>query len=181
MGRIDPEGLNLKDKVVFINRVAKVVKGGRRFSFAALVVLGDGEGTVGIGKGKASEVPEAIRKAVEGAKKTLIRFPLKGRTIPHRVVGLYGSNSVVKNPAKNGTGLIAGGPVRALLEVAGIHDIVAKSLGGHNPFNTVRATLDGLMKLKDFDVVMRMRGRGEEESIDKEKSDEDRGVKTGSR
>ena len=181
MGRIDPEGLNLKDKVVFINRVAKVVKGGRRFSFAALVVLGDGEGTVGIGKGKASEVPEAIRKAVEGAKKSLIRFPLKGRTIPHRIVGLYGSNSVVMNPAKNGTGLIAGGPVRALLEVAGIHDVVAKSLGGHNPFNTVRATMDGLMKLKDFESVMRMRGRGEEESTDKEKADEDRGVKTGSR
>ncbi len=181
VGRIDPEGLNLKDKVVFINRVAKVVKGGRRFSFAALVVLGDGEGTVGIGKGKASEVPEAIRKAVEGAKKNLVRFPLKGRTIPHRVVGIYGSNSVVMNPAKNGTGLIAGGPVRALLEVAGIHDIVAKSLGGHNPFNTVRATLDGLTKLKDFDSVMKMRGRGEEESTDKEKADEDRGVKTGSR
>ncbi len=181
MGRIDPEGLNLKDKVVFINRVAKVVKGGRRFSFAALVVLGDGEGIVGIGKGKATEVPEAIRKAVEGAKKTLMRFPLKGRTIPHRVVGLYGSNSVVMNPAKNGTGLIAGGPVRALLEVAGIHDVVAKSLGGHNPFNTVRATLDGLMKLKDFDSVMKMRGRGEEESTDKEKVDEDRGVKTGTR
>ncbi|MDA8089923.1 MAG: 30S ribosomal protein S5 [Nitrospiraceae bacterium] len=181
VGRIDPEGLNLKDKVVFINRVAKVVKGGRRFSFAALVVLGDGEGIVGIGKGKATEVPEAIRKAVEGAKKTLMRFPLKGRTIPHRVVGLYGSNSVVMNPAKNGTGLIAGGPVRALLEVAGIHDVVAKSLGGHNPFNTVRATLDGLMKLKDFDSVMKMRGRGEEESTDKEKVDEDRGVKTGTR
>ncbi len=186
MGRIDPEGLNLKDKVVYINRVAKVVKGGRRFSFAALVVLGDGEGTVGMGKGKASEVPEAIRKAVEGAKKSLVRFPLKGRSIPHRVVGIYGSNSVVMNPAKNGTGLIAGGPVRAILEVAGIHDIVAKSLGGHNPFNTVRATLDGLMKLKDFDSVMKTRGRGEEETsaekgADKEKADEDRAVKTGSR
>ena len=186
MGRIDPEGLNLKDKVVYINRVAKVVKGGRRFSFAALVVLGDGEGAVGIGKGKASEVPEAIRKAVEGAKKTLVRFPLKGRTIPHRVIGTYSSNSVVMNPAKNGTGLIAGGPVRAILEVAGVHDIVAKSLGGHNPYNTVRATLEGLMKLKDYESMMKMRGKGEEGETsaaggaDKEKTHENRAVKASS-
>ncbi|MDA8168600.1 MAG: 30S ribosomal protein S5 [Nitrospiraceae bacterium] len=182
VGRIDPEGLNLKDKVVFINRVAKVVKGGRRFSFSALVVIGDSEGTVGMGKGKASEVPEAIRKAIESAKKSLVKFPLKEGSIPHRVVGTYGSINVVMNPAKKGTGLIAGGPVRAILEVSGIHDIVAKSLGSHNPYNTVRATLDGLMKLKDFDSVMRVRGRGEEElSSDKEKTDEDRGVKAGSR
>ncbi len=181
VGRIEPEGLTLKDKVVYINRVAKVVKGGRRFSFSALVVVGDGEGTVGIGKGKASEVPEAIRKAVESAKKSLINFPLRSTSIPHRVVGRYGSVSVVMNPAKKGTGLIAGGPVRAILEVSGIHDIVAKSLGSHNPFNTVRATLDGLMKLKDFDSVMKVRGRGEEESqAEKEKTDEDRGVKAGS-
>ena len=186
VGRIDPDGLELKDKVVYINRVAKVVKGGRRFSFAALVVVGDGEGTVGFGTGKASEVPEAIRKAVESAKKTLVRFPLKGRTIPHRVIGTYSSNSVVMNPAKNGTGLIAGGPVRAILEVAGVHDIVAKSLGGHNPYNTVRATIDGLMKLKDYESMMRMRGRGEEAEApagggaDKEKTHEDRAVKTGS-
>lgn len=180
MGRIEAEGLNLKDKVVYINRVAKVVKGGRRFSFSALVAVGDGEGTVGIGKGKAAEVPEAIRKAVESAKKSLVRFPLKGSTIPHRVIGTYGSINVVMNPAKKGTGLIAGGPVRAILEVSGIHDVVAKSLGSHNPFNTVRATLDGLMKLKDFDSVMKLRGRGEEESAtDKEKADENRGVKTG--
>jgi small subunit ribosomal protein S5 len=179
VARIESEGLTLKDKVVYINRVAKVVKGGRRFSFSALVVVGDGEGTVGIGKGKASEVPEAIRKAVESAKKTLVKFPLRQTTIPHRVVGQYGSVNVVMNPAKKGTGLIAGGPVRAILEVSGIHDIVAKSLGSHNPFNTVRATLDGLMKLKDFDAVMKKRGRGEEESTEKEKADEDRGVKAG--
>jgi len=163
VGRIDPEGLNLKDKVVYINRVAKVVKGGRRFSFSALVVVGDGEGIVGMGKGKASEVPEAIRKAVEQAKKSLLRFPLKEGTIPHRITGKFGSGMVVMNPAQKGTGLIAGGAVRAMLEVAGIQDIVAKSLGNHNPFNTVHATIDGLLKLKDPDSVIKLRGRGEEE------------------
>jgi small subunit ribosomal protein S5 len=164
VGRIDPEGLNLKDKVVFINRVAKVVKGGRRFSFAALVVVGDGEGTVGIGKGKATEVPEAIRKAVEQAKKSLLKFPLKDGTIPHRIVGKYGSGSVVMNPAQKGTGLIAGGAVRAILEVSGIQDIVAKCLGNHNPYNSVKATIDGLTNLKDPDFVIKLRGRGEEEA-----------------
>ena len=164
MGRIDPEGLNLKDKVVFINRVAKVVKGGRRFTFAALVVVGDGEGTVGIGKGKAAEVPEAIRKAVEQAKKSLLKFPLKEGTIPHRIIGRFGSDKVVMNPAQKGTGLIAGGAVRAILEVSGIQDIVAKCLGNHNPYNSVKATVNGLTNLKDPDSVIKLRGRGEEET-----------------
>ena len=164
MARIDPEGLNLKDKVVFINRVAKVVKGGRRFSFSALVVVGDGEGTVGIGKGKATEVPEAIRKAVEQAKKSLLKFPLKEGTIPHRIIGKYGSGSVVMNPAQKGTGLIAGGAVRAILEVSGVQDIVAKSLGSSNPYTTIKATVDGLLNLKDPDIVAKLRGRSEEEA-----------------
>ncbi len=164
MGRIDPEGLDLKDRVVFINRVAKVVKGGRRFSFSALVVVGDGGGTVGIGKGKASEVPEAIRKAVEQAKKSLIRFPLKEGTIPHRIIGRYGAGTIVMNPAVKGTGLIAGGAVRAIIEVSGIQDIVAKAIGGHNPFNAVKATLDGLSKLKDPEAVLKIRKKSEEES-----------------
>ena len=169
--RIDPEGHNLKDKVVYINRVAKVVKGGRRFSFSALVVVGNGEGIVGVGKGKASEVPEAIRKAVEQAKKRLSRFPMKDGTITHRIIGRYGSNSVVMNPARKGTGLIAGGAVRAVFEVAGIQDVVAKSLGGHNPFNSVRATLDGLGKLKDPEVVFRLRGKTEGEPAVEEDSE----------
>lgn len=164
MGRIDPEGLNLKDRVVYINRVSKVVKGGRRFSFSALVVVGDGGGVVGIGKGKATEVPEAIRKAVEQAKKSLMRFPIKDGTITHRVIGKYGAGSVVMNPAVKGTGLIAGGAVRAILEVAGIQDIAAKAIGGHNPFNTVKAALDGLSKLKDPGVVTKLRKRTEEET-----------------
>ena len=163
MGKINPEGMNLKDKVVYINRVAKVVKGGRRFSFTALVVVGDGDGTVGIGKGKASEVPEAIRKAIEHAKKSLLKFPIREKTVPHRVIGRFGSGAVVINPAVKGTGIIAGGAVRALLEVAGVQNVVAKSLRSHNPFNSVRATLNGLASLKDPDSVMKLRGKIEEE------------------
>lgn len=161
--KINPDNLNLKDKVVYINRVAKVVKGGRRFSFSALVVVGDENGIVGVGKGKAAEVPEAIRKAVEQAKKRLIKVPIVDGTIPHRIIGKYGANSVIMNPAKKGTGLIAGGPVRAVFEVAGIHDIVAKTLGSHNPFNSVKATINGLSNLKDPESVLKLRGKTEEE------------------
>lgn len=167
MGRIDPESLSpLKDKVIHINRVAKVVKGGRRFSFSALVVVGDEDGHVGYGKGKAAEVPEAIRKAVEQAKRALVKIPIKDGTIPHQINGVYGAGRVVILPAQAGTGLIAGGPVRAIMEVAGIRNIVAKSLGSRNPFNTVRATLDGLMKLKDSESVSKRTGKSEEERQD---------------
>jgi len=163
VGRIDPESLSLlKDKVIHINRVAKVVKGGRRFSFSALVVVGDEDGHIGFGKGKAQEVPEAIRKAVEQAKRAIVKIPIKDGTITHRINGIYGAGKVVMLPAKPGTGLIAGGPVRAIMEVAGIRNIVAKSLGSRNPFNTVRATLDGLMKLKDAESLSKRTGKTEE-------------------
>jgi len=163
VSRIDAEGLSLKDKVIYINRVAKVVKGGRRFSFSALVVVGDGDGHIGFGKGKAKEVPEAIRKAIEYAKRSLIKIPVKDGSIPHQITGRYGAGKVVMKPATEGVGLIAGGPVRAIMEVVGIHNIVAKSLGTHNPFNTVRATFDGLTKLKDSESVMKRTGKPEEE------------------
>ena len=159
MRQFDPEGTNLKDKVVFINRVAKVVKGGRRFSFTALVVVGDGEGAIGVGKGKANEVPEAIRKAVDNAKRELFTFPMKDGTIPHRITGKFGGCTVVMNPAVKGTGIIAGGVVRSLFEVSGIQDINAKALGGHNPFNTINATIDGLTRLRDPEEVLRLRGK----------------------
>jgi small subunit ribosomal protein S5 len=162
--KIESEGLNLRDKVVYINRVAKVVKGGRRFSFTALVVVGDGLGTVGVGKGKATEVPEAIRKAVEQAKKSLRKFPIKDGTIPHRIIGKFGSGTVVMNPAVKGTGIIAGGAVRAILEVGGVQNIVAKSLRSHNPFNSVKATLNGLENLKDPAAMLKLRGKAEEEA-----------------
>lgn len=158
MERIDPEGLTLKDKVVNINRVAKVVKGGRRFSFTALVVVGDDNGYVGFGKGKAGEVPEAIRKAVEHAKKSLIKVTIKDGTIPHKITGRFGAGRVVMVPGRPGTGIIAGGPVRAIMEVAGIKNIVAKSLGSRNSINTIRATLNGLVNLKDQTSIVRRTG-----------------------
>lgn len=149
MGIINPDSLNvLKDKVIHINRCAKVVKGGRRFSFSALVVVGDEAGHVGFGNGKAKEVPEAIRKAVEQAKRSLVKVNVIDGTIPHRIDGIFGAGKIVMQPARAGTGLIAGGPVRAIMEVVGIRNIVAKSLGSRNPSNTVRATINGLMKLK---------------------------------
>lgn len=163
MGRIDPEELSLKDKVVNINRVAKVVKGGRRFSFSALVVVGDGNGYVGAGKGKAGEVPEAIRKAVEQAKRRLVKIPIKEGSIPHQISGKYGAATVIIKPAAEGTGIIAGGAVRALMEVAGIHNIVAKSIGTHNPYNTIKATLDGLNRLKDSESILKRTSKTEEE------------------
>ena len=158
--RVNPEELSLKDKVVFINRVAKVVKGGKRFNFCALVVVGDGQGWVGIGKGKAAEVPVAISKAVEQAKKHLVHIPLKNKTIPHVVHGLFGGEHVLLKPASIGTGIIAGGAVRAVVELAGAHNIIAKTLGRGNPFNTVRATMDGLLQLRDPEETARVRRSG---------------------
>jgi small subunit ribosomal protein S5 len=164
VGRIDPESLGLlKDKVIHINRVAKVVKGGRRFSFSALVVVGDENGHVGFGKGKAAEVPEAIRKAVEQAKWSMVKVPIEDGTIPHHINGIYGAGRIVMLPAGAGTGLIAGGPMRAIMEVTGIRNIVAKSIGSRNPFNTVRATIDGLTKLKNAESVAKRTGKPEEE------------------
>lgn len=157
--RVNPDELSLKDKVVFINRVAKVVKGGKRFNFCALVVVGDGHGWVGIGKGKAAEVPVAISKAVEQAKKHLVHVPLKGSSIPHEVHGLFGGEHVLLKPAVEGTGIIAGGAVRAVVELVGAHNVIAKTLGRGNPFNAVRATLDGLTQLRNPEEVLRLRRR----------------------
>jgi small subunit ribosomal protein S5 len=172
--RIDPSSLELKDRVVAINRVAKVVKGGRRFSFTALVVVGDGGGHVGIGLGKAKEVPEAIRKAVEHAKKDLILVPLRDTTVPCEITGRYGSGRVFLKPASQGTGLIAGGSVRAVLEAAGVQDVLTKTIGSHNPHNVLKATIDALQRMRRLQDLHTLRRKplqeGEEAVLAKQEA-----------
>lgn len=161
--RISPQGLDLKDQVISINRVTKVVKGGKNLSFAALVVVGDESGHVGFGTGKAREVPIAIKKAIESAKKSLIRVPLIENTLPHQLIGRYGAGRVMVKPASQGTGVIAGGAVRAVMQAVGVHDVRTKVLGSTNPHNVVRATFDALLRMKDPMELARLRGKQVEE------------------
>ena len=165
MARIDASAMEMKERVVAINRVSKTVKGGRIFKFAALVVVGDGNGVVGFGMGKSNEVPDAIRKALEDAKKNLHKIALKGTTIPHEVTGKYGAGAVLMRPAPEGTGVIAGGPVRAVIEMAGIKNIRTKSLRSNNPCNVVRATMEGLISLRTAEEVAALRGKTVKEIV----------------
>ena len=165
MARIDASTLDLKEHVVAINRVSKTVKGGRIFKFAALVVVGDGNGIVGFGIGKSGEVPDSIRKGIEDAKKNLMRVSMRGKTIPHEVIGAYDAGRVLMKPAPEGTGVIAGGPARAVLELAGVGNILTKSLGSSNPNNMVRATIKGLEQLKKAELVAELRGKSVQELL----------------